>query len=525
MTAFQRFLTYVGHPSTPRESASRQRTKLWTVLILSLWLTLVLITAARHEFCRDEVRALSLAREATSPLDLYRRTQYDGHPFLWFFLLYLLTNLFDTALVLPILSLVIALAAVAVFVLTAPFALWFKGLVIFSALPLYEYSVMARNYGISMLLMFLLATLYTQRDTYPIVMAALLALLANTNVHATILTVLLAGIWLWDSVIHRESGTVPRPIPTILALVIILAGIALSVLWTWPRPNTILTDVHHTLRIRALFRAFVRSIFQPREAFSKLMPPWAGWSVWILLPTAMLGLLIRPPLFLAALGAQAALGSFFQLAYWGEYRHQGLLLIFLLTLYGIALQGVDTGKLSRRSQILLTVGFAGLLILMAGNVVKAGTLIRQDIQRDMSAGKAFAEFLKSSPSYRDAIIVPEPDYLAEPLPYYVSNRLYLPREGRFGTTVSWTTAASSYMSLGQLLAAARDLEAQHHQPVLILYGHRARIRPMANKHLYSYNKAFTWTAQEAAVFKASTVLVADFKGAVNDETYEIYALR
>jgi hypothetical protein len=356
-------------------------------------------------------------------------------------------------------------------------------------------------------------------------MAGLLALLANTNVHATILTVLFTGIWLWDSVLHKESGTVPRPIPTVIALGLILAGIVLSVLWTWPRPNTILTDVHHTLRIHTLFRALVRSVLQPREAFPKLMPPWAGWSIWIVLPMTMLGLLIRPPLFLAALGAQVALGSFFQLAYWGEYRHQGLLLIFLLTLYGIARKGIDIGKLTRRSQILLTVGFAGLLMLMAGNVIKAGTLIRQDTQQDMSAGKAFAEFLKSSPAYRDAIIVPEPDYLAEPLPYYVSNRLYFPREGRFGTTVSWTTAASSSMSLGQLRSVARELEAQHHQPVLILYGHRARIRPVAHKHLYSYNKAFTWTAAEAVEFKTSTVLVADFKEAVNDETYEIYALR
>ena len=145
MTALQNFIIQGIARSPSPDSRAHKRSILWVAIILGLWLVVVTVTAARHEFWRDEVRALSLARSSGSLLDLYRRTQYDGHPSLWFLLLYLGTALVDIPLVLPALSLTLAFAAVTLFILTAPFAMWIRGLIIFSALPLYEYSVTARN--------------------------------------------------------------------------------------------------------------------------------------------------------------------------------------------------------------------------------------------------------------------------------------------------------------------------------------------------------------------------------------------
>lgn len=121
---------------------------------LAVWLAVVLLTLASHEFWRDEVRALSLARTAASPLDLYDLTKYDGHPILWFLLLFAGKSIIDTPLVLPVMSVIIGFAGVAVFVFLSPFQLWVRLLFVFSAFSVYEYSVMARNYGISMLLFF-----------------------------------------------------------------------------------------------------------------------------------------------------------------------------------------------------------------------------------------------------------------------------------------------------------------------------------------------------------------------------------
>ena len=172
---------------------------------LGVWLAVVVLTTSKHEFWRDEVRALTLARAAESPLDLYGLVQDQGHPVLWYLLLYLGTSIADTPRVLPITSVVIAFAAVALFMIAAPFPLWFRCAFIFGALPLYEYSVMARNYGISMLLLFVAAVLYRKRGQHPIRLALVLALLANTNVHSAVLVGMIAGVWIFEELIGSAS--------------------------------------------------------------------------------------------------------------------------------------------------------------------------------------------------------------------------------------------------------------------------------------------------------------------------------
>ena len=95
-----------------------------TVAILGIWLATVIFTATRHEFWRDEIRPLSLARIANSPLDLYGLTQYDGHPILWFLILYIGKSIVDAPFILPIISLAIALSAVTIFMFYSPFPFW-----------------------------------------------------------------------------------------------------------------------------------------------------------------------------------------------------------------------------------------------------------------------------------------------------------------------------------------------------------------------------------------------------------------
>src|SRR5690606_26334560 len=115
-------------------------------------------------------------------------------------------------------------------------------------------------------------------------------------------------------------------------------------------------------------------------------------------------------------------------------------------------------SLRRWPRLLLRGGLYGsLLVLLVFDVMRAPGLIRGDIAEARSAGEAFGGFLTSSPRYRDAIIVAEPGFMMEPLAFYAPNRVYLPREGRFGSVVSWTTHSRMHLTLGEVLAAARDI--------------------------------------------------------------------
>ncbi|MCL5997222.1 MAG: hypothetical protein M1546_14380 [Chloroflexi bacterium] len=492
------------------------------VILLGAWLAAVIFTTTRHEYLRDEVRAWSLARAANSLMDLFELTRNEGHPVLWYLLLYVGKSIADTPLVLPITSIIVAFAAVAVFMFLSPFPPWIKGLFIFSALPLYEYSVMARNYGISMLLLFIAASLYRNKQKHWLPLSFVLALLANTNVHSAIFVCLIMVLWVWDAVTARKAA--PGQVlgwSFFIPLAVSATGIVLCALGTIPPQNNILTDVYSVTANDLAFALF-GAIFRPDLSFSAMVPPVAGT---VLLYFAVFGLLHRPNLLLPALGGQIALGVFFYVGYIGSYRHEGLFLSFILFLYWIALASWGTGTVTKQKPPLFNIGLYGALFgLILVNIPKTSIALL-DIRMDMSSSKAFGAFLNESEVYRDAIIVPEPDYLIESLPYYAHNTIYLPREHRFGTTVSWTTEANGVLSLGELVSAAHDIKVRYGRPVLIVLGHTGVDKHANGWIKFSYNKTFKWSLDEREEADRLMMPVSEFLSAMSDEKYRVYALK
>jgi hypothetical protein len=512
-----------GNAPIRRSAASgTSRATLTGCLLLGAWLALVVFTSSRHEFWRDEVRALTLARAAASPLQLYDVLQDDGHPILWYLLLYLGTSVVDSPAVLPIVSILVAFASVALFMFFAPLPLWFRCAFIFSAFPIFEYSVMARNYGISMLLLFLAARLYPMRTAHPYRLAVTLALLANTNVHSAILTCLFAFAWAWDIAAGQRKWLVPSEYSRYLPLGVLAVGVVLSLLVAMPRQGSILAPVEggFTTTTSALRDAVLR----PDLTFPDLLPSWLRPKLAVLLLYgAILGLVMRPNLFLAALGAQTAFGVFFRMVYPGWYRHQGLYLVFLVFLYWVFVESANLRAWSGARRWVCRGGFhVSVLALVLVQLTSAPRMVWADITGARSASAEFGEYLRTSPEYRDAVIVAEPDFAMEALRYYATNDIYLPREERFGRTVSWRGASKRHLTLGDVLRAAQQARQQSRKPVLIA------LAPVdldvSGEQRYLYGTTFSWTAADVQEFRRATTPVRDFHAAEGDEHYRVFVL-
>src|SRR5665647_1045938 len=102
---------------------------------------------------RDEVRALSVATKASSWVSMFSDLHQEGHPGLWYVLLRTAFAITHSNLVLPILALLIGIAAAYLVLRYAPFPFWLRLLTVFGAFLSYEFSVSARNYGIGVLLL------------------------------------------------------------------------------------------------------------------------------------------------------------------------------------------------------------------------------------------------------------------------------------------------------------------------------------------------------------------------------------
>src|SRR5450432_1062446 len=124
-----------------------------------------------------------------------------------------------------------------------------------------------------------------------------------------------------------------------------------------------------------------------------------------------------PRLLLVAIAALVSFSLFFQLIYPASFRHRGLFVVLLISLLWIA-GDEPQRQSSRRFAWLDSVGYAAMLTLLAGLLLVGVGKIKTDLIYPLSSSRQFADFLKSRPELSNAILIGEPDYLLESMPYY-----------------------------------------------------------------------------------------------------------
>lgn len=499
--------------------------------LLCAWAAIVLVMAARHVFWRDEVRALNLALQGDTVVDMLRGLHGEGHPALWYLLLRGAHAVAPIREVLPAVSVAVAAAAMALLVFRSPFRPLVIALILFSGFALFEYSVVARNYGISMLVLFALAHLYPRYRDRGAVVGILLALLCNTNVPSALLAACFLLFWLID-VMGEEGLRWGRKYRLLLLNgAIAAAGALVCFLTVFPTVHDAAqADVAGSLTPAGIAAALVSTA----DSFWLLLPhgtppaPAIRAALAIVLAGSLLGLARSPGALLSSLLALAGFQLFFQLVYPGGYRHQALFLVYLIAMYWLVARG-HGGRWPERwgsggPGRIETAGRWLFVLLLAIQVVKsADPLSREAEGRPHSRARDLGDLLARE-RLRHAVLIADPDILLEPMPYYAPNPIYLMREQRFGSVPRFTRRARVDLSLDDYLADARALRARTGRPVVILMMHRLDpVRaPFRLREVYAWN--FSADPAQVRRFQAATRRLASFKPAVTDESYDVYLL-
>ncbi len=152
-----------------------------------------LIGALNHSMWRDEMNVWLIARDSPSWGAFIENIHYDrAHPGLWHLLVAGLYHLFGNPIAMQVFHWLLALGSVVLIWRCSPFSHWQKWLITFGYLPFYEHLLIARNYGVAMLLLFAICALWPQRRRAYWPLAGLLVLLANSNVYALLIAIALA---------------------------------------------------------------------------------------------------------------------------------------------------------------------------------------------------------------------------------------------------------------------------------------------------------------------------------------------
>jgi len=123
--------------------------------IMLLYSIISLIGMFHHEIFMEEAQSLTIARDSSSILDVYKNMLYEGHVTLWNTLLFFITHYISARPVyMQLFHLLVINGTVFIFLRYAPFNLPVKTLIIFGCYFLFVYSLISRNYALGILLLF-----------------------------------------------------------------------------------------------------------------------------------------------------------------------------------------------------------------------------------------------------------------------------------------------------------------------------------------------------------------------------------
>lgn len=508
-----------------RRAGSGLKHRLPEIALLLAYCAVIVWLSSRHEIWRDEMRALSLVLESRSPWDLLGRLSAEGHPFLWYLILYLAHALIRHTVALKIAGLAVAAGAAAVLLFRAPFSLPQKALFLCGLFPIYEYSVKARNYGISMLLLFGLCALYRERFKNILWLGLLVFLLAQTNVHSLIIAAALLFSLGGEYLCRRARGLRdPAPGLSAAGFGLMLAGILFSAWQIHPDSASFAAPSLRSMDWAAVIRDGLKGWEDPgryfHEAFGLGTSSWSSVVIWC----GLLFFVRRPFIFIVPFLTMGALGALFGKIYPGFLRHQGFMVLLLWCAFWMADVFNAGPAASPRARLVRTAAACYLYLFLLLEIAAAVPPVRADISRDYSASRAFGTALRRTPALREAIVVGEPDFVLESLPYYADNPTYFPRERRFGRVVRFTRENRPVLTLAELQQEACRIKAVYRKPVLIALGHP--LEPQgAHVFTYAMGKKFEYDPAAQEQFIRGTRRLFDFTHALEGEKYSVFEVK
>lgn len=234
-----------------------------------LYLLLSAYTIIHHEMWGDEIHSWNIAKGSTDFSNLLHNIRYEGHPSVWYIILWTLSKFTHNLVWVQAVHWLIASLSVFLILFFSPLPVVSKILLPFGYYFLFEYSVLSRNYAIAVLLTFCLCIILRKDFRYKMLLYyGLLFLLSNTHLLGMLMA---ASIHVYFLLLYnrRKQKKSLRSIHAVIGLLVVLTG----VYFIFP-PSDSEMNVQFWLN-RWGMRNFINFSQAPLRAF---MPVQAWWK-------------------------------------------------------------------------------------------------------------------------------------------------------------------------------------------------------------------------------------------------------
>jgi hypothetical protein len=448
-------------------------------VITSAFFLLGAYLLSNHEMWRDEIQAWLLARDSHSVPSLFANLKYEGHPGLWYLLLMPLTRVSHSPTAMQALHLLLATSTIYVFARYSPFRPIQKLLFSFGYFPFYEYSIISRNYGLGVLLIFVFCSLFERRYTKSLVISLVLFLLCHTSVFALIIAIVLFFGLLLDFCYYKRSHKSFDRSDTYkiyVGFLIIGLGIITAVLQLIPPADSGYDAVgwHLSLAfppgLRTLTVAYVPIPYLDLHFWgtsawmgNRYVRDFTEITVFSFVVFSMIGFVRKPFVFFLFAGSTLGLLAFFQIKINAGIRHTGFLFItFILSawLYRCCEQAnwsVFSESSRKKWETLFSHSVTVILLLHVGASFVAASI---DYGHPFSMAKSVAQYINER-GLNNRLIVGYRDTTTSAIVGYLGvGEAYYPQGDRFGSYVRLDKQRNLGITEKEVVDKARQLKAR-----------------------------------------------------------------
>ena len=171
---------------TPAPKKNFSNPALWVLIII--YIIVAGFGMLQHELWGDEIHSWNIAKGSGSFSDLIINTRYEGHPPVWYTILWMISKFTHDPFSFQVVHFLITSSVVFLLLFYAPFPITTKILLPFGYFFLYEYAVISRNYSIGILLAFCICIIIHKNFKGKLFLYySILFLLCNTHILSLLL--------------------------------------------------------------------------------------------------------------------------------------------------------------------------------------------------------------------------------------------------------------------------------------------------------------------------------------------------
>jgi hypothetical protein len=477
----------------------------WRIVFI-LYICVTLPMLFFHEQWRDEMQALTLVRSCSSIFDIPQATRYEGHPLLWFILLYIINSFTSSIFTIQLVHWLIMTTGVFVFLRYASLDFVYKVLIIFGYYFVFEYTAFFRNYAAGITLLFI-AMVLLQRQKL-VTAAAFVFLALQANIFAVFL-----GIALWFTVSLYFYRQYKRPI--LIGSLIVMAGVLISFFYMIPPADTGINPgiMHNVPRSRPaliFWNGLVPLSKTNLHFWNKNIIQSNALIIVAAVVTLYFCLLCIRRSFFATLFFIVVLLQvlpFTFLKFSGSTRHHGHILIaFIMALWLSKMLPRTLPKTALSNWYAKIFDYPRvdqvshffLLLLFIANVF-AGTVASYfDYRYSFSKGREVAGYLRDH-QLANHFIISDPDEGTSTIAMLLGRKFYSPLSDLFYNTVTWNNK--------------RKIKPTHEQVLHILQNKR--------RELHNVLLITSYPVMDTLLQQTNTRLLTSFKPAI-EATEEFY---